>query len=73
MVLIGSGIVNVAARIAPGGDDDDLVKLTEEEDRVEKSEHLREEIGERGGESAPEERVGVKRDDEKANIICVEL
>lgn len=40
MVLIGSGIVNVAARVASGGDDDDLVELAQEQDRVEKSEYL---------------------------------
>lgn len=40
MVLIGSGIVNVAARVASGGDDDHLVELAKEQDRVEKSEYL---------------------------------
>lgn len=59
MVLVGSGIVNVAAGVASGGDDDDLVELAEEQDRVEKRENLREEIDEGEGESAPEERVGV--------------
>lgn len=41
MVPVGSGIVNVAAEVASGGDDDDLVELAEEQDRVEKRENLR--------------------------------
>lgn len=40
MVPFGSGIVDVGARVASGGDDDELVELAEEQDRVEKGEYL---------------------------------
>lgn len=40
MAPFGRGIVNIGAGVASSGDDDDLVELAEEQDRVEKGEYL---------------------------------
>ena len=69
MVLIGRRIVEVGAGIAASGDNHNLIELTKKQDRVEKRKHMREEFGEREGESGPEERVGVERHHEEADVI----